>query len=141
MKRLSTIGIAATAIFAAATVTNANAAASATYTAACSTTGANGSLTFTNPTALYTPINGWVNDNAADGHHVAIRFISNDTNTTKYWPWHHEYNGKGSSLVVTTSATDSSGGLNYLGVQVATMEGSSVLHICTDWVGSGSPPA
>jgi len=119
-------------------VTNANAA---TYNAACRTTGANGSLTFTNPTALYTPINGWVNDNAADGHHVAIRFISNNTSTTKYWPWHHEYGGHGTSLVITTSATDSSGGLNYLGLQVATMEGSRVVDICTDWVGSGSPPS
>jgi len=139
-KRISVAGIAATAIFTAVTVTNADAAASSTYSAACSTTGVKGALTFTNPTAVYSDISGWVTDNAADGHHVAIRLISNDTRNTKYWPWRHEYGGSGTTLIFETYVSDSGGDLNYLGAQVAVMEGSSVVRSCTDWA-IGPPPA
>lgn len=53
--RLSVTGVAAVAIFATTTVTNASAASGG---AACSVTGASGSATFTNWTADYVDISG-----------------------------------------------------------------------------------
>jgi hypothetical protein len=86
-------GVAAVAIFAAPTVTNASAASGG---AACSVTGASGSLTFTN------------------------------------W-WHSDYDGNGSTLSFTTYASPTADHLDYIGAEVAVIEGSTVVRSCTDY--------
>ncbi|MFJ5271438.1 hypothetical protein [Streptomyces sp. NPDC088358] len=132
LKRLSVTGVAAVAIFATATVTNASAASGA---AACSVTGASGSLTFTNWTAHHVDISGWVKDNAADGHHVAIRLVSIDESTgwVTDWPWHSEYDGSGATTSFTTYASPSGDALDHIGAQVAVIEGSTIVRACSDY--------
>ncbi|MFI6355942.1 hypothetical protein ACIBJF_25460 [Streptomyces sp. NPDC050743] len=131
-KRLSVTGLAAVAIFATTTVTNASAASGG---AACSVTGASGSLTFTNWTAHHVDISGWVKDTAADGHHVAIRLVSIDSSTgwVNEWPWHSEYGGNGATTSFTTYASPPGDALDYIGAQVAVIEGSTIVRSCTDY--------
>ncbi|MGC4995727.1 MULTISPECIES: hypothetical protein [unclassified Streptomyces] len=132
LKRLCITGVAAVAIFATTTVTNASAAGGG---AACSVTGASGSLTFTNWTSHHVNISGWVKDTAADGHHVAIRFVSIDDSTgwVTEWPWHSEYDGNGSTTSFTTYASPTGDDLDYIGAQVAVMEGSKIVRVCSDY--------
>ena len=132
LKRLSVTSVAAVAIFATTTVTNASAASGG---AACSVTGASGSLTFTNWTANHVDISGWVKDTAADGHHVAIRLFSVDGGTgwVTDWPWHSEYDGNGSTTSFTTYASPSGDDLDYIGAQVAVIEGSTIVRSCSDY--------
>ncbi|MEU0599622.1 hypothetical protein ABZ484_15445 [Streptomyces sp. NPDC006393] len=132
LKRLSVTGFAAVAIFASTTVTNASAASGG---AACSVTGASGSLTFTNWSASHVDISGWVKDTVADGRHVAIRFVSIDGGTgwVTEWPWHSNYNGNGSTISFTTYASPSGDTLDYIGAQVAVMDGSTIVRSCTDY--------
>lgn len=131
-KRFSVTSVAAVAIFATTTVTNANAASGG---AACSVTGASGSMTFTNWTSDYVDISGWVKDTAADGHHVAIRFRSIDhyTGWVTDWPWRTEYDGNGSTTSFTTYANPSGDDLDSIGAQVAVREGTKIVRSCTDW--------
>lgn len=128
LKRLSVTGVAAVAIFATTTVTNASAATSA----GCSVTGASGSLTFTNWSSHHVDISGWIKDTAADGHHVAIRFTSVDgyTGWVTEWPWHSNYNGNGTTVSFTTYANSSGDALDYIGAQVAVIEGSTIVRYC-----------
>ncbi|MFF4273025.1 hypothetical protein [Streptomyces sp. NPDC001536] len=132
LKRLSVTGVATVAIFATATVTNASAASGG---AACSVTGASGSMTFTNWSDNYVDISGWVKDTAADGHHAAIRFVSIDGGTgwVTEWSWRHEYDGNGATLPFTTYAAPTGDDLDYIGVQVAVMEGGTIVRSCTDY--------
>ncbi|MET7985517.1 MULTISPECIES: hypothetical protein [unclassified Streptomyces] len=132
LKRLSVTGVAAVAIFATTTVTNASAASGV---AACSVTGASGSFTFTNWTAHHVDISGWVKDNAADGHHVAIRLVSIDSGTgwVTEWQWHSEYDGNGSTSSFTTFASPPGDALDSVGVQVAVIEGSTIVRSCFDY--------
>ncbi|MFF4112231.1 hypothetical protein [Streptomyces sp. NPDC001714] len=133
LKRLSVTGVAAVAIFAATTVTDASAASGG---ASCSTTGATGSLTFTNWSNNYVDISGWVKDTAADSHHVAIQLISSDgSDSVRDWPWHHEYDGKGSTLPISTHASTTDNFLRYVGVHVAVWEGDKIVGglTCSDW--------
>ncbi|WP_143658498.1 hypothetical protein [Streptomyces sp. Tue6028] len=131
-KRLSVTSVAAVAIFAATTVTNASAASGG---AACSVTGASGTLAFTNWTSSHVDISGWVKDTAADGHHVAIRLVSIDEGTgwVTEWPWHSEYDGNGSTNSFTTYASPTTEDLDYIGAQVAVIEGSTIVRSCTDY--------
>ncbi|GEJ98319.1 hypothetical protein ACWDU8_14300 [Streptomyces sp. NPDC003388] len=136
LKRLSVTSVATVAIFAAATVTNASAASGG---ASCSTNGATGSMTFTNWSDNYVDISGWVKDTAADGHHVAIQFISSSggggIENLVHWPWRHEYGGNGSTLSFTTHASTSDNSLRYAGVHVAVWEGDKIVGnlYCSDW--------
>ncbi|MEV6017282.1 MULTISPECIES: hypothetical protein [unclassified Streptomyces] len=131
MKRLSVTSFAAMAIFATTTVTDASAASGV---AACSTTGASGSLTFSNWSDNYVDISGWVKDTVADGHHVAIQLLSSDGSAQNYpWPWHHEYDGEGSVLYVSTHASNANGWLRYIGVVVAVWEGDKIVRTCSEW--------
>ncbi|MEV7318916.1 hypothetical protein [Streptomyces sp. NPDC093970] len=132
-KRLSVTGVAAAAIFATTTVTDASAASGG---ASCSTSGASGSLTFTNWSDNYVDISGWVKDTAADGHHVAIELISsNGGENLKDWTWHHEYDGNGSTLTFSTHASSTDNWLRYVGVHVAVWEGDKIVGglTCADW--------
>ncbi|MFG3018193.1 hypothetical protein ACGFZQ_06505 [Streptomyces sp. NPDC048254] len=132
LKRLSVTSVAAVAIFAATTVTNASAASGG---AACSVTGATGSLTFTNWSAHYVDISGWIKDTAADGHHVAIRLVSIDDSTgfVTEWGWHSEYDGNDQKSSFSTYAAPSGDSLDYIGAQVAVIEGSTIVRSCTDY--------
>ncbi|MGW1589420.1 hypothetical protein [Streptomyces sp. NPDC002386] len=133
LKRLSVTSVAAVAIFATATVTNASAASGG---ASCSTSGATGSLTFTNWSDNYVDISGWVKDTAADGHHVAIQLISSQGGETILsWPWRHEYDGNGSTLSFTTHASTTDNWVRHVGVHVAVWEGDKIVggHTCADW--------
>lgn len=132
LKRLSVTGVAALAIFATTTVTNASAASGG---AACSVTGASGSLTFTNWTPRHVDISGWVKDTAADGHHVAIRLVSIDDSTgwVTEWPWHSEYDGNGQTLSFSTYANPTGDDLDYVGAQVAVIEGGTIVRACSDY--------
>ncbi|MBY8344310.1 hypothetical protein LXH13_17025 [Streptomyces spinosirectus] len=132
LKRLCVTSFAAAAIFATTTLTDASAASGA---AACSVTGASGSLTFTNWSSHHVDISGWVKDNAADGHHVAIRLVSIDDTTgwVTEWPWHSEYDGLGATNSFSTYASPSGDRLDYIGAQVAVIEGSKIVRDCTDY--------
>ncbi|CCK28020.1 putative secreted protein [Streptomyces davaonensis JCM 4913] len=132
LKRLSVTSVAAVAIFATTTVTNASAASGG---AACSVTGASGSMTFTNWSANYVDISGWVKDTAADGHHVAIRFRSIDHSTgwVTDWPWRTEFDGKDATTTFTTYAAPGGDDLDSIGAQVAVREGTTIVRSCTDW--------
>ncbi|MGW3513391.1 hypothetical protein [Streptomyces sp. NPDC000994] len=132
LKRLSVTSVAAVAIFATTTVTNASAASGG---AACSVTGASGSLTFTNWTATRVDISGWVKDTVADGYPVAIRFVSIDGGTgwVHEWPWHTNSGGNGSTLNFTTYAAPSGDRLSYIGAQVAVMNGGRIVRSCANY--------
>ncbi|MFE3163536.1 hypothetical protein [Streptomyces sp. NPDC059224] len=133
MEAPSVTSVAAAAIFATATVTDASAASGG---ASCSTSGASGSLTFTNWSDNYVDISGWVKDTPADGHHVAIELISSDGGENlKDWTWHHEYDGNGSTLTFSTHASSTGHWLRYAGVSVAVWEGDEIVggHTCADW--------
>ncbi|WP_306977399.1 hypothetical protein [Streptomyces canus] len=112
-------------------MTNASAASGG---AACSVTGASGSLTFTNWTARHVDISGWVKDTAADGHHVAIRLFSVDAGTSWVtdWPWHSEYRGNGATTSFSTYASPSGDDLDIIGAEVAVMEGDKIVRSCSD---------
>lgn len=128
-KRLSATSVAAVAICA-ATVTDASAAGG---TAACSVTGAKGSMTFTNWTSSYVDISGWVTDTSADGHHVGIRFRSMDNDWVTDWAWRHNYAGSGTTLSFDTYASTAAGRLDSIGAQVAVLEGGTIVRSCTSW--------
>ncbi|MEU6550620.1 hypothetical protein ABZ915_10080 [Streptomyces sp. NPDC046915] len=136
-QRISLVSTAAAALLVAAPMSSAHADNPPQY-AGCTTTGASGSATFNNPSAVHVDIEMNVSDIDTDNHHVAIRFVSDEVGKPiQYWPWHHNYKGAGKTINVSTYADTSRGYLNYKGVQVATMEGSTVLHSCIDWVGGG----
>lgn len=136
MRRTMTTGAVLTAALLTAVAANPAQAASSvapTYVG-CSTTGSSGGITINNwygPDAtVKLAIN--VYDTASDGHHARVRLVSKNTfGTTRYWPWRMNYDGP-SGKTWNTTASDSSG-LFDLGVQVATFEGDTLLHSCTDW--------
>jgi hypothetical protein len=106
---------------------------------ACTTTGSSGSSTVsgwnTGPNDKLT-IQMTVRDTAADGHHAAIRFKTQGYNGVWHdYAWHSDYNGNGTSITVNTTAQDIANGIFGIGIDVATMEGNTVLHSCEDhWI-------
>ena len=107
------------------------------FSAACATTGANGSLV----------IDGWdpgdkdipyvsmaVADSSADRHHVRIRLVISDVVGDKtYFQWHANYDGKGTVKGWVTEA-HSPGNIYGVGIDVARFEGDRLLNSCTDRV-------
>jgi len=104
---------------------------------ACTVTGSTGGAT----------VSGWDNgpddkltiemnvyDTAADGHNAAIRFKTQGYNGVwHYYAWHHDNAGNGTSLFVNTTAQDTTNGIFGIGIQIATMEGSStIIRSCED---------
>ncbi|WP_330459356.1 hypothetical protein OIB37_22265 [Streptomyces sp. NBC_00820] len=128
LKRLSVTSVAAAAIFATTTVADASAATSA----GCSTTGASGSLSFTNWSSHHVDISGWVKDTSADGNSVAIRFISVDDSSgwVTEWPWHSNANGNGTTVSFTTYAAPTVDSLDYIGAEVAVMNSGKIVRTC-----------
>ncbi|PZT75687.1 hypothetical protein DNK56_19785 [Streptomyces sp. AC1-42W] len=73
-----------------------------------------------------------ITDTASDGHHARARFVSVTANgKRKYWAWHYNYGGPG-TVVVETTAQDTSSGIIKLGIQAARAEKSTVLNSCLD---------
>jgi hypothetical protein len=102
----------------------------------CDVFGAHGDAWFNWPSSSHVDMKLKVADTVADGHHVAVRFISHNrsTNTDKAWAWHHLYTGKDTQQTWTTYANDSGGHLNAIGFQIAVMEGSEQIGNCQQMV-------
>ncbi|MGW2821493.1 hypothetical protein ACWC24_10870 [Streptomyces sp. NPDC001443] len=101
----------------------------------CSTTGANGDVSVSNFDGATDTIvlSLGARDTSADGHHVRVRLITkNQAGTIKYWAWHANYNGAGSTQSWDTYAHDESG-IFDVGVQAARFEGDTLLNSCTKW--------
>ncbi|MFD4179088.1 hypothetical protein [Streptomyces anulatus] len=136
---LTTMGTAAGAFL--LVMGTASTAAAADYWEECALVDVRGQGWFDNWTASRVDISLQVQDTKADGHHVAIRFISMDKRTNKYksWPWRHNYDGAGTSKYWDTYASDSNGRLNSIGIQAAVMEGSEVISNCLKMVPGSRP--
>ncbi|GGV48429.1 hypothetical protein [Streptomyces griseoflavus] len=101
----------------------------------CSTTGANGGVTITNWTdpGATVGLSIGLNDTKADGHHVRVRILSEQSNgKVVYWPWRKHMSGADTGQTWNTSASDDRG-LFEIGVQIARFEGDKMLNSCTDW--------
>lgn len=93
--------------------------------------GVKGNLQVTGWTNQQSTINVylWVQDTAADGHHVSIRLVTKDSSGhTHLWPRHDNYGGNGVAMDWETTARDSSG-IYDVGITVEVMEGDSEV----DW--------
>lgn len=108
-------------------------AQAASYSGSCSTTGAWGSYAVSGyeyGKAGIPDITLKAKDTLADGHHVAVRFVTAYADTETTWPWHHNYSGEGWTAVWDTSI--SGGGQIYgVRVQVGRFEGDSLLNYCS----------
>ncbi|MEU7024967.1 hypothetical protein ABZ990_30680 [Streptomyces sp. NPDC046203] len=103
----------------------------------CATTGAYGTYSYDNyhgPDATIT-IRMSVSDTMSDGNSVRVRMTSKDTwGTVKYWQWHSNANGNGTTSNWTTTASDSSG-LFSIGIQVARINtDGTIRNSCTSWI-------
>ncbi|MEV3857738.1 hypothetical protein AB0J38_25860 [Streptomyces sp. NPDC050095] len=135
-RTLARFSVAAISMAALVAATSTGSAYAATGAAGCSISSASGGATFTNWTSSHVDIQGMnVYDLAADGHHVAIRLWSYGAkgSASHAWPWHHNYAGKDTSIIFNTTASNAYGPLTHLGVEVATMEGSTIISYCLDW--------
>ncbi|GAA2503618.1 hypothetical protein GCM10010276_53620 [Streptomyces longisporus] len=133
------VGVAAAALTLAVTLPAS--AEADTLQPSCSTTGANGTVTVPgfSHKATYIVVALDLYDSLADGHHVRIRLITKDANKNyTYWPWHADYDGKGSSKEWNTSAKDSNGFIN-VAAQVARFDGDNLLNSCTAWALGQTP--
>jgi hypothetical protein len=98
----------------------------------CNATGSKGQANF-NWDDKYTldPLTLYVKDTSADGHHVGVRLVTQfDNGDIKDWVWHEYYGGSDGTASWDTTAY-SSYGIKYATVQVATMEGDDIVHLCT----------
>ncbi|MFE4369898.1 hypothetical protein ACFRMN_17030 [Streptomyces sp. NPDC056835] len=105
-------------------------------TAACATTGANGSLTTPSfhSQDKRVDVTIAVYDSLADGHHVRIRVVGKTIGGTPVnFQWRQNTGGEGTVKSWTTYAEYSSGLIN-VGLQVARFEGDTLLNSCTDWL-------
>ncbi|MFD3933270.1 hypothetical protein [Streptomyces sp. NPDC058614] len=75
-------------------------------------------------------VNLYVKDTHADGHHVAVRLVTRQSDgSNHYWSWHHLYAGSGTDESWLTTASDS-GGIRLVWREIALFEGSSRLTYC-----------
>jgi len=105
------------------------------WTEVCRTTGADGGVfasSFT-PGTTKVDISLNVEDTLADGHHVAVRFVS-ETNSgaIRNWAWHHNFGGLNHSIEIDTTAADGEG-IRALGFEVGRFEGSRLINHCSAW--------
>lgn len=101
----------------------------------CGTTGAYGDMPYSNYHGPDAKINVKfsLTDTKADGLHVRIRMISKDVRgAITYWPWRANTLGQNRTREWTTTAQHDRG-LFWIGVQVARVDGSRVVNMCTDW--------
>lgn len=101
----------------------------------CSTTGASGGVTISNwtgPDATVGLAIG-VNDTKADGNHVRVRILSQQSSgNVHYWPWRKHTGGADTEQNWRTTASDNRG-LFEIGVEVARFVGDRKLNSCTEW--------
>ncbi|WP_328872540.1 hypothetical protein OHT76_21890 [Streptomyces sp. NBC_00287] len=97
----------------------------------CATTGAEGWLKFSwSGKYRIDPLKLMVEDQLGDGHHVAVRLVTNRADgTIHHWGWHHNYEGVDIMQVWNTYASDSAG-ITKAEIQVARMEGSTIMNLC-----------
>lgn len=108
------------------------AAADSMVTGSCGVTGAYGAYTgfFVSKTRV-DPLRLRALDNAADGHHAAVRLSTIRNNGDfQAWSWHHNYGGDGADQVWDTSASDTNG-IAAVRIDVGLFEGNDLLKICT----------
>lgn len=101
----------------------------------CTTTGASGGVAISNWYGPDAKVGLEFNlvDIKGDRHSVGIRLLSKNVNgKTRNWPWHKNLDGAGTTKTWTSTASDSSG-LFEIGVQVATLEGNTIVNSCTAW--------
>jgi len=109
------------------------------YYADCSTTGAYGYVGLTT-TTNNGPSNKWsasfeIKDTLADGKHAQARLVTTDATGHQHdWSWHYNTSGNGVTVVVDTTAQDTTNGIVNLGIEVARGSGSTVDNTCTNWV-------
>ncbi|MET8692869.1 hypothetical protein ABZV65_10015 [Streptomyces bauhiniae] len=135
MKRCLALAVGLSASAMLAGLITATPASAATLLARCNTTGASGGVTVDNFSGATDEIKFFmgVDDTLADGHHARIRLITkNAAGKNKYWAWHADYGGAGTSKEIRSYAHDDSG-IFDVGIQVARFEGSSLLNSCTKW--------
>ncbi|MDT0478049.1 hypothetical protein RM863_38635 [Streptomyces sp. DSM 41014] len=104
-------------------------------TASCSTTGAKGYSTtaWTGDPYQEQSVTLGVTDTSADGHHVRVRYLTQQqSGATRYWQWHSNTDGNGTSKTWYTSAK-SDYGIWGFGVEIARFEGDTLLNSCVDW--------
>ncbi|WP_406368213.1 hypothetical protein [Streptomyces sp. NBC_01546] len=105
-------------------------------TISCSTTGAEGEVNWSHWASDYSSIDLGLHviDTAADGHHVKVRFVSENLGHVRtYWPWRSFYDGSGAGQAWYTSAQNGRNGIYILGMQVARYEGNTMLNSRTCW--------
>lgn len=111
-------------------------ASAAVAVASCTATGVGGSVNVDGYTAgshNYPHVYLSLTDNAADGHHVRIRFVSlSMAGPHHYYKWHALYDGKGSSKGWETSAYSAATTAGFA-VQAAVYEGDTQIRYCTDY--------
>ncbi|MFE1407027.1 hypothetical protein ACFW5D_25915 [Streptomyces sp. NPDC058770] len=117
--------------------TNPSSAASAatTKTASCSTTGASGSskTSWNGDPYAEQPVTLSVKDTSADGHHVRVRYLTQQqSGTTRYWSWHSNTDGNATTKSWSTTAK-SDYGIWGFGVEIARFEGDTLLNSCVAW--------
>ncbi|MFE7273308.1 hypothetical protein [Streptomyces sp. NPDC057623] len=106
--------------------------------AGCSATGVSGTVNVDGYTAgshNYPHVYLSLADNAADDHHVRIRFISlSMAGPHTYYPWRAHYGGKGTSQGWSTSAYSAATTVGFA-VQAAVWEGNNPepIRYCTDY--------
>ncbi|MFJ8795147.1 hypothetical protein [Streptomyces sp. NPDC102462] len=116
----------------------------ASYILDCSTTGATGYAAVSGQYGLNDPrsrgqvwtVTLQVKDTASDGHHVRIRLLTRRyeaLDAIRYWTWHPNYDGYGTTRTFNTTAQDTVDGVSGIGIEAATFEGTRRLHSCTDW--------
>lgn len=129
----TTVGLAGSAMLIGLAV--ATPASADDYYAFCNTTGASGGLTVYDYAGATDRIDlGMsVHDLKSDSHHVSIRLVTkNYAGTVKYWSWHKNTSGNGTTKSWKTYAKDDSG-IFDAGIQVGRFEGGTLLNYCTKW--------
>lgn len=133
-KKLTVVGTATAALALTITMSSPAQAANTAYRL-CNTVGAQGGITVTNwhgPDATV-GLSISVSDLSSDNHQVRVRFISKDVRgAIKYWPWHSNNDGSGTTKSWTTTAQDG-GGLFDVGVQVGRFAGNTMVNNCSTW--------
>ncbi|MFJ7996105.1 hypothetical protein ACIQ7D_02875 [Streptomyces sp. NPDC096310] len=108
-------------------------AAGASGTITCKATGVRGELDYknwqSNSAGSTIDLGLYAYDTLADGHHVKIRFVSEDLNGYKtYWPWRSWYGGNDTGRAWYTYASNGAHGLYAISLEVARFEGSTKLN-------------
>lgn len=79
-----------------------------------------------------------VYDTEADGHSTAVRFKTQGYNGVwHYYTWHRNSGGNGTSLFVNTTVQDTTNGIFGIGIEAATMNGTTVVQSCEDHLYAG----